>query len=332
MCQLLDSVSSRQWAAKEADERQANNSGLRWVNSAKVRSGGVARGLYCQGVIGCIRREGENCKAASAAYLCTSGLGGSGFASGALTCLISCCVARLHGQTGVEHQPMGIKTAGAAAVASRGGALQHATPASCPANQHAPGCTAAMHSTYSATAPCSSSHVRMCRMLRRSIADDCLMSLLINIATAPTPTAQAAGTGGSARWGEWRQRRRRRKEAPPSRPKSLPSALAALLTDCEDEVGDGHAAGRCCRQEWGLGREGGPVAAPVRLCWVPGACPCVLQSIGGPGLSAGGLPRPSMARVACALARLKAARRACPPPLTCPSWRGGVGNSFAMVR
>lgn len=49
--------------------------------------------------------------------------------------------------------------------------------------------------THSAAAPCSSSHVRMCRMLRRSMADDCLMSLLISMATAPTPTAgeQAAG-------------------------------------------------------------------------------------------------------------------------------------------
>ncbi len=51
--------------------------------------------------------------------------------------------------------------------------------------------------THSVAAPCSSSHDRMCRMLRRSMVDDWRTSLLISMATAPTPTAKQQASLGS---------------------------------------------------------------------------------------------------------------------------------------
>ena len=68
--------------------------------------------------------------------------------------------------------------------------------------------------THSAAAPCSSSQVRTCRMLRRTMAEDCFRSLLMNKATAATPAAAGRvppGRGGeevsAAAGGRRRQRR-----------------------------------------------------------------------------------------------------------------------------
>lgn len=70
-----------------------NQSGRKQFRSVKMQGGGPNLPRRHR-----MRSCEEKLRLRTAAYLGTSVFGGSGFASGALTCLISCCAARLHGQ------------------------------------------------------------------------------------------------------------------------------------------------------------------------------------------------------------------------------------------